>query len=105
MSDPRRTLPTTAPVAVPPAFPIVTAPHHDRAPVVPGRPVGHHGRVGVRVVGRGQNVARGRDYDGWGRGHDRAEEGKPDPEGEVDPSVGLPACVLEVRGPSTSRTV
>ena len=35
------------------------------------------------------------------RGHHRAEEGKPDPEGEVDPSAGLPACVLEVRGPST----
>jgi len=39
------------------------------------------------------------------RGHHRAEEGKPYPEGEVDPSAGLPACVLEVRGPSTSRTV
>src|SRR5438094_3152603 len=87
---PRRTLPTTAPVAVPPSVAIVTAPHHDRAPVVPGRPVAHHGRVGVRVVRWGQNVGRCRDHNGWPRGHHRAEEGKADPEGEVNPSAGHP---------------
>src|SRR3989442_7001869 len=90
MSAPRCTLPTTARVAVPPAFPVVTAPHYDRAPVVPGRPVAHHGRVGVRVVRWGQNVGRCRNHNGWPRGHHRAEEGKPDPEGEVNPSAGHP---------------
>ena len=36
------------PVPMPPAT-VVMAPHYDRAPVVPRRPVAHHGRVGVRV--------------------------------------------------------
>src|SRR5207245_4195684 len=78
---------------------------YDRARVVPRWSIGHPGWVWVRVVGRGRNVSRCRKHHGRGRGHDGAEEGEPDPEGEVNPSAGLPACVLEVRGPSTWRTV
>src|SRR2546425_9838638 len=53
----------------------------------------------------GAERKQARNHHGRGRGHDGAEEGEPDPEGEVNPSAGLPACVLEVRGPSTWRTV
>jgi len=70
----------------------VTAPHYDRAPVVSGWPIGHDGRVGVRVVRWGRN------HHGRGRSHDGAEEGEPDPEGEVDPSTGETWCREQRQG-------
>src|SRR2546427_493989 len=70
-------------------------------------PVVHRspGWVWVRVVGRGRNVSRPRNHHGRGRGPDGAEEGEPDPGGDVNASAGLPACVLEAPAPSTGRRV